>query len=120
MGVFAEWQPRYLAAKIATFPVRINEAGRDSRAREGINDQSPGGGHAHFSIDVAVALLETRGIPGQIKMDEIAAPRLQVDTLAGGVGAEQDAQRFLGRVGVESALRLQCAPRPSRCRQTLP
>jgi hypothetical protein len=33
MGVFAEWQPRYLAAKIATFPVRINEAGRDARAR---------------------------------------------------------------------------------------
>jgi len=75
-----------------------------TRAREGINDQSPGGGPAHFAIDAAVALLEARGIPGQIKMDEIAAPCLQVDTLAGGVGAEQDAQRFLGRVGVEGAL----------------
>ena len=37
-------------------------------------------------------------------MDEIEAPGLQVDAFAGRIGADQDAQGLLGRVGVEGLL----------------
>jgi hypothetical protein len=50
----------------------------------------------------AVALLEPRWIPGQVEIDEVRAVSLQVDTFAGGIGADQDAQRFLLRICIAS------------------
>src|SRR4051794_20956850 len=53
-------------------------------------------------IDASVSLLESRGVPRQVYVDEIVATCLQIDTLSRRVGADQDAQRLLGRVRVEA------------------
>ena len=42
----------------------------------------------------------------EVEVEEVGAVRLEVETLARGVGGDQDAQRVLGRVGVEAALDL--------------
>jgi len=55
-------------------------------------------------VDSAVALLEPGRVPGQVEMHEVEAANLQVDAFAGGIGADQDAQRLLCRVGVEGLL----------------
>ena len=39
-------------------------------------------------------------------MDQVMATGLQVDALARGIGADQNAQRFYGRIGVEGALHI--------------
>ena len=61
-------------------------------------------GRLQLAVDAAVALLEACRVPRQVEVEEIEAPRLQVDALARRVGADQDAQRVLGRVGVEGLL----------------
>ena len=62
-----------------------------------------------LAVDAAVALLQPRRIPGQIEVDEVGAPSLQVDALARGVGADQDTQGLLRGVGVEGGLHLLAA-----------
>ena len=64
------------------------------------------GGRLELAVDAAVALLDAAGVPGQVEVEEVGAVGLEVQALAGGVGGEQDAQRVLGRVGVEAALDL--------------
>ena len=59
-----------------------------------------------LAVDAAVALLDAAGVPGQVEVEEVGAVRLEVQALARGVGGDQDAQRILGRVGVEAALDL--------------
>ncbi len=54
-------------------------------------------GRLQLAIDAAVALLQPRRVPRQVEMDEVGAPGLQVDAFARGVGADEDAQRLLGR-----------------------
>ena len=44
-------------------------------------------------VDAAVALLHPHGVPGDLVVDEVAAVRLEVEPLAGGIGGEQDAHR---------------------------
>ena len=70
------------------------------------------GGRLELAVDAAVALLDAARVPGQVEVEEVGAVRLEVQALAGGVGGEQDAQRVLGRVGVEAALDL-LAPAPA-------
>ena len=67
-------------------------------------------GRLELAVDAAVALLDAAGVPRQVEVEEVGAVRLEVQALAGGVGGDQDAQRVLGRVGVEAALDL-LAPR---------
>ena len=62
-----------------------------------------------LAIDAAVALFEPRRVPGQIDVDQIVAAHLEVDAFARGVGADEDAQRIRGRVGVEATLQLLAA-----------
>ena len=51
-----------------------------------------------FAVDTAVALFEAARVPGDIEVDEVVAMSLEVETFAGGVGADQDADgRFLRR-----------------------
>jgi len=57
-----------------------------------------------LAVDAAVALFEPRRIPGQIDMDEVMATQLEIYSLARGIGADQDAQRVLGWVRIETAL----------------
>ena len=57
-----------------------------------------------FSADAAVALFEPRRVPRQIDMDEVVTLHLKVDAFARGVGADQDAQRLVRRIGIEPAL----------------
>ena len=66
-------------------------------------------GGLELAVDAAVALLEPRRVPRQIEMDEIGAIGLEVDALARRVGADQDAQRLLGRIGIEGGLHLLAA-----------
>jgi hypothetical protein len=61
-------------------------------------------GRLELAVDAAVTLLDAAGVPGQVEMEQVRAMRLEVQTLAGRVGGEQDAQRILRRVGVEPAL----------------
>jgi hypothetical protein len=67
-----------------------------------------------FSVDASVALLEAGGIPRQIEMDEVAAAGLQIDALASGIGADQDADGLDRRFGVEGALDLLAAVEAGR------
>ena len=62
-----------------------------------------------LAINAAVALLQPRRIPGQIEVDQVGAPSLQVDALARGVGADQDTKGFLGGVSIEGSLHLLAA-----------
>ncbi len=61
-------------------------------------------GRLQLAVDPAVALLKPRRVPRQIEVDEVVAAGLQVDALARGVGADQDAHRLGGRIGVEGPL----------------
>ena len=62
-----------------------------------------------FAIDAAVALLKTRRVPGQIEMDEVGAIGLKIDAFARRVGADEDAERLLRRIGIECRLDLLAA-----------
>jgi hypothetical protein len=42
-------------------------------------------GRLQLSIDAAIALLQARGIPGQVDVDQIMTAHLQVDALASSV-----------------------------------
>ena len=66
-------------------------------------------GRLELAIDAAVALLETRRVPGQIEMDEIGAIGLKIDAFARRVGADENAQRLLRRIGIECRLHLLAA-----------
>ena len=57
-----------------------------------------------LAVDAAVALLQTRGIPRQVEVHEVEAAGLQVDALARGIGADQDAERLVRGIGVERLL----------------
>ena len=39
------------------------------------------------AVDATIAFLETIGIVGQLQVDEVVAPLVEVQTLGGGVGA---------------------------------
>ena len=54
-----------------------------------------------LAVDAAVALLEATRIPGEIEMKEVVAVGLEIETLTGGVGGDEDAERLGGRIGVE-------------------
>ena len=69
-----------------------------------------GVGRLELAVDPAVALLDPAGVPRQVEVEEVGAVRLEVQALPGGVGGDEDAQRILGRVGVEPPLDL-LAPR---------
>ena len=58
------------------------------------------------AVDAAVALLEARGVPRQIEVEEVGAAGLEVDALARGVGGHEDAQRLFVEGRVEAALHL--------------
>ena len=62
-----------------------------------------------LAIDAAVALLKPRRVPRQIEMDEVGAIGLQIDAFARRVGADEDAQRLLRRIGIECRLHLLAA-----------
>ena len=53
------------------------------------------------AVDAADALLQPVRVERDVVVDQAVAVALQVDALAGGVGGEQDADRVLGRVGLE-------------------
>jgi hypothetical protein len=44
----------------------------------------------HLAIDAAIALFESRGIPREIKVDQVVAALLQIDAFARRVRADQD------------------------------
>ena len=48
-------------------------------------------GGLELAVDAAVALVETARVPGQVEVEQIGAVALQVQSLAGGVGGDQDA-----------------------------
>ncbi len=54
-----------------------------------------------LAVDAAIALFDPRGVPGEVDMDQVRAAGLEVDAFARRVGADQNSQRFLARVGVE-------------------
>ena len=57
-----------------------------------------------LAVDAAVTLLQARGVPGQVEVEQIGAAHLQVDAFARGIGADEDAQRLFGGVRVEGLL----------------
>ena len=62
------------------------------------------GARLQFPVDPAVALLHPARVPGHVEMEEVGAMGLEVQSLAGRVGGDQDAEGMLGRVGVEGEL----------------
>ena len=62
------------------------------------------GARLELAVDPPVALLHPAGVPGHVEMEEVPAVGLEVQALAGRVGGDQDAERMLGRVGVEGEL----------------
>ena len=62
------------------------------------------GGLLELAVDAAVALFHAGGIPWHIKMEKLAAMRLEVEPLAGGVGADKNSDRVLVRRHVERPL----------------
>ena len=59
-----------------------------------------------LAVDAPVALLDAARIPGQVEVEEIGAMRLEVQSLAGRVGGDEDAKGVARRVGIEAALDL--------------
>ncbi len=59
-----------------------------------------------FAIDAAVALFEAARVPRQVEMEQVAAMALQVQAFARRVGRHEDAQRIVGRRGIEGPLDL--------------
>ena len=57
------------------------------------------GGRLELAVDAAVALLDAPGVPGQVEMEKVRAVGLEVQTLAGRVSGQQDAQRSAARQG---------------------
>ena len=57
-----------------------------------------------FAVDAAIALFQPGRVPRHIEMKQIPAMGLQVQTPAGGIGGDQDAQRMFGGRLVEGAL----------------
>ena len=57
-----------------------------------------------LAVDAPVALLDPAGIPRQVKMEEVRAMRLEVESLPGSVGRQEDAQGLPARRGVEPPL----------------
>ena len=55
-------------------------------------------GRLQLAVDAPVALLDAAGVPGQVEVEQVGAVRLEVQSLAGGVGGDQDAQRIVRRV----------------------
>ena len=53
------------------------------------------------AVDAADPLFEPVRVERDVVVDQAVAVALQVDALAGGVGGQQDADRVLGRVGLE-------------------
>ena len=70
---------------------------------------------AHFrrglelAVNAPVALLDTAGVPRQVEVEEVGAVGLEVQSLPGGIGGEQDAERIFCRRGVEAPLDLAAA-----------
>ena len=62
-----------------------------------------------LAVDASVALFDAAGVPRQIEVEQIGAVRLEVQSLAGRVGGQQDAERIGGRVGDETPLDLLAA-----------
>ncbi len=62
-----------------------------------------------LAVDAAIPLFKPRRVPGQIDMNEIVAAHLEIDAFARGVGADENAQRIRGRVGVEATFQLLAA-----------
>jgi len=57
-----------------------------------------------LAIDAAISLLKPRGIPGQVEVNEIVAPCLKVQALPRGIGANENANRFLLKRSIERDL----------------
>ena len=62
------------------------------------------GSRLELAIDASVALLDAARVPRQVEMEHVRAASLQVETLPGRVGSDEDSQRLYGRVSVEAAL----------------
>ncbi len=73
-------------------------------------------GRLQLAVDPAVALLDAPRVPRQVEVEQIGAVRLEVETLPRGIGRDQDPQRVLGRIGVESPLDLLARARRSSSR----
>ena len=54
-------------------------------------------GRLQLAVDAAVALLDPARVPRQVEVEQVGAVRLEVQTLAGGVGRDQDPQRIACR-----------------------
>ena len=54
--------------------------------------------HGLLAVDAAVALLDAARNPRQVEMEEICTMDPEVQTLAGGIGREQNAQRIFARI----------------------
>ena len=54
-----------------------------------------------LAINAAVALLQTVGIPGHVKVEQVPAVRLQVQPFAGRVGGNENADRVFTGVRIE-------------------
>ena len=59
-----------------------------------------------LAVDPAVPLLHAAGIPRHVEVEEVPAMGLEVESLARGVGRDEDPDGMLLRVGVEGALDL--------------
>ncbi len=54
-----------------------------------------------FAVDAAVPLFHAAGVPRHIEVEQVPAVGLKVETFAGGIGGDQDADGMLARVGIE-------------------
>ena len=57
-----------------------------------------------LAVDAAVALLQTRRVPGQVDMDEIVAARLEIEPFARGIRADEDPHRFVSTGALNAIL----------------
>ena len=67
-----------------------------------------------LTIDTAIALLQSGGVPRQVEMNQIGAIALEVDAFAGRISADQNAQRLNIGIRVERSFHLFPSIR-SRC-----
>ena len=82
--------------------LQVRLEGVDGVAPAGADEVADvGGGLLAVAVDAADPLLEPVRVERDVVVDQAVAVALQVDALAGGVGGEQDADRVLGRVGLE-------------------
>ena len=66
-------------------------------------------GRLQLAVDPAVALLDAARIPREVEVEEVGAVGLEIESLAGGVGGQKNAERIAGGGSVEPSLDLLAA-----------